>query len=88
MSMARDDPADLINNAIEALVKDRFELPAFSALNRLVRRIRIVINRRLFLSVISKCPDELKQKLEALLEKKPEEKFSLFNALKTFVLAG
>ena len=31
------DPADLLNVAIEHLIAQRFELPAFSALDRLVR---------------------------------------------------
>lgn len=35
-----DHPADLINVAIEELVKERYELPAFSTLDRLVRRTR------------------------------------------------
>lgn len=43
-----DHPADLINVAIEELVKERYELPAFSTLDRLVRRIRTATNTRLF----------------------------------------
>ena len=34
----RDHPADLINIAIEELVRQRYELPAFSTLDRLVQR--------------------------------------------------
>jgi hypothetical protein len=41
-------PADLINVAVEELVKERYELPAFSTLDRLVGHIRTVINNRLF----------------------------------------
>ncbi len=43
-----DNPADLINVAIEELIKERCELPAFSTLDRLVRRIRTLVNYRLF----------------------------------------
>ena len=43
-----DNPADLINVALETLLKERFELPAFSTLDRLVRRVRAVINQRYF----------------------------------------
>ena len=43
----RDHPADLVNVAIEELVKERYELPAFSTLDRLVLHIRAVINNRL-----------------------------------------
>ena len=44
----KDHPADLINIAIEKLVKERYELPAFSTLDRLVGHIRSVVNTRLF----------------------------------------
>ena len=47
----RDHPADLVNVAIEELVKERYELPAFSTLDRLVLHIRAVINNRLFKKV-------------------------------------
>lgn len=45
---SKDYPADLINIAIEALVKERHELPAFSTLHRLANNIRSVANTRLF----------------------------------------
>jgi len=41
-------PADLINVAVEELVKERYELPAFSTIDRLVGHIRTVVNNRLF----------------------------------------
>ncbi|WP_141106011.1 DUF4158 domain-containing protein, partial [Nodularia sp. NIES-3585] len=44
----KDHPADLINVAIEELVKERYELPAFSTLDRLIRHIRSMVNNRLF----------------------------------------
>ena len=42
------DPADLINVAIEHLVKQRFELPAFSTLDRLVGRVRHQVHQHLY----------------------------------------
>jgi hypothetical protein len=39
-----NNPADLINVAIESLVKERYELPAFSTLDRSVRHIRTLVN--------------------------------------------
>ena len=35
---ARTDPADLINAAVDALARHRFELPALNALRRLAGR--------------------------------------------------
>ncbi len=56
----RDHPADLINIAIEELVKDRYELPGFSTIDRLVLHIREVINNRLFKQVArSLSPTEI-----------------------------
>ncbi len=47
-----DNPADLINVSLEMLVKERFELPAFSTLDRLARRVRVVVNRRFWNIVV------------------------------------
>ncbi len=44
----KDHPADLINVAIEELVKERYELPAFSTIDRLAKNIRSITNTRLF----------------------------------------
>ncbi|MEB8915054.1 DUF4158 domain-containing protein, partial [Bacillus cereus] len=38
-SQVMDNPADLINVSIEELIKERYELPAFSTLDRLARRV-------------------------------------------------
>jgi Domain of unknown function (DUF4158) len=42
------DPADLINVAIERLIEQRFELPAFSTLDRLVGRVRHHVHQHLY----------------------------------------
>ena len=42
------DPADLINVAIERLIEQRFELPAFSTLDRLVGRVRHHVHEQLY----------------------------------------
>ena len=47
----KDHPADLINVAIEELVKQRYELPAFSTLDRLIGHVRSLVNNRLFARV-------------------------------------
>ena len=36
----KDNPADLINIALEELIRRRFELPAFSTLDRMADDIR------------------------------------------------
>jgi hypothetical protein len=42
------DPADLINLAVEHLIEQRFELPAFSTLDRLVMHIRHGVHQDLY----------------------------------------
>jgi hypothetical protein len=53
-----DNPADLINVAIEMLVKDRYELPGFNSLNRLVCRLRTRVNHQLFSQVIAQLDEK------------------------------
>lgn len=62
-----DNPADLINVALETLIKERYELPAFSTLDRLVRRVRTLVNHRFFVSVFHRLSVADQQRLDALL---------------------
>jgi uncharacterized protein DUF4158 len=38
-----DNPADMINAALEELIKQRYEMPAFSTLDRLTGRVRTLV---------------------------------------------
>ena len=44
----KDNPADLINVALEVLVKARYELPGYSTLDRAATTIRANVNQTLF----------------------------------------
>lgn len=63
-----DNPADLINAAIEQLIKDKIELPAFSTLDRLARRVRALVNQRLFSLVQQRLTTEEAAQLDTLLD--------------------
>ena len=63
----RDHPADLINVAIEELVRQRYELPAFSTLDRLAGHVRSIVNTRLFKRVARKLSTTDRQNLDNLL---------------------
>ena len=76
-----DDPADLINVAIEELVKERFELPAFSTLDNLARHVRHTVNSGLFARVNERLGEGGKRRLDALLEAEPAGRSDL-NVLK------
>jgi TnpA family transposase len=66
-AVVKDTPADLINVAIEELVRQRFELPAFRTLDRLASHIRAMVNRRLFRLVRGRLSDADLVGLELLL---------------------
>jgi TnpA family transposase len=79
----KDHPADLINVAIEELVKERYELPAFSTFDRLIRHVRYLVNNRLFARVgVGLSPSE-QIYLDQLLVGETEESIATLNLLKS-----
>ena len=78
----RDHPADLVNVAIEELVKERYELPAFSTLDRLVLHIRTVINNRLFRKVARSLSVKEISYLDSLLIDDPDSDSVTLNEVK------
>ena len=77
-----DNPADLINVVIEELVKERCELPGYSTLDRLARRIRILVNRQFFNNVFGRLNDMEQRRLDELLDVENPRHKSDFNYLK------
>ena len=73
-ALIQDRTADLLNVAIEEIVKERYELPAFSTLDRLTSRVRSVVNKRLFQKVVSQMSSEEMSYLDELLLSPPSEK--------------
>ena len=47
-SQTMNHPADIINAAIEELIRHHYELPTFNQLNRLVKHTRSLVNRKIF----------------------------------------
>ncbi len=81
-SYVMDHPPDLINVAIEELIKGHYELPAFSTLDRLVRRVRTLVNNQLCHTVMNRLSNQEKHKLDELLRTSQETKHSSFNYFK------
>lgn len=77
-----DQQTDLINSAIDELVRHKYELPAFSTLDRIVERVHAVEHRRVFGHVLERLSTEQAKHLDALLESEEEQKFTAFNSLK------
>lgn len=81
-AQAKDHPADLINIAIEELIKERYELPAFSTLDRLVGHVRAITNTRLFQRVSRGLTPTERTYLDGLLIPESEEAQATLNLLK------
>jgi len=78
-----DNPADLINVALEELIKQRYELPSFRELDRQVNHLRSQVNQKLFDQTIKQLSDKTIESLKALLDSHPQEKRTPFNQLKS-----
>src|SRR5207253_2638041 len=61
------DPADLINVAIEHLIQQRFELPAFQTLDRLISHVRYEVHQTLYTQITATLRETQKTRLDALI---------------------
>lgn len=77
-----DNPADLINVAIEELVRKRWELPAFSTLDRLVRRVRTLVNGHVFATIQRRVSHDECSQWDLLLQTASDRQRTPFNDLK------
>ncbi len=82
-AVVKDHPADLLNVAIEELVKERYELPAFSTLDRLVDRVRTSANTRLFGRVSAGLSQTEQAYLDRLIAKESDTASATLNLLKS-----
>jgi Domain of unknown function (DUF4158) len=81
-SRFREDLADIINVAIEELVRQRYQLPGFSTLFRGARTARATVNRGYYAQITSALDEVTKDRLAPLFERKPEERESGWEAVK------
>ena len=79
---AMDQQTDLINATIGELVRQKYELPAFSTIDRIVERVHAVEHRRVFGQVLKRLSPEQANKLDSLLQSEADQKFTAFNSLK------
>lgn len=77
-----DNPADIINAAIEELVLERYELPAFSKFKRLAYKARNTVNNTIYLQIYEQIDDNYKESLRALLTREENEFTSPWHKLK------
>ncbi|EHY87515.1 Tn3 family transposase [Saccharomonospora azurea] len=79
----KDNPADLINVALEELVRAGCELPGFSTLDRMAAAIRAETNTALYAMVAARIDLAGKARLARLLWLDPTSRRSEFDRLKT-----
>ena len=77
-----ENPADLISVAIEILVKEHCELPGFSTLERMARRIRHLVNTGIYQRVADRLSEAEQQALLRLIAREGTESFTAFNRIK------
>lgn len=81
-SRTRDDLPDIINMAIEELVRQRHELPAFSTLLRIARTARSLSNRGYQTRFCESLSNDARQRLLAVLSRPEEKSRSLWDQVK------
>ena len=82
-AQSKDNPADLINVAIEELVRARCELPGYSTLDEVVAKIRQRVNTGVYTTVFWRVDPPCKVRLTRLLKVDPVTRRSEFDGLKT-----
>src|SRR5438874_132931 len=80
--LVMDDPADLINVAIETLIKESCELPAFSTLETLASRLRKMAHGQLFQTGFTRLSEAERALLEHLIDKDAPGHYTDFNRIK------
>ncbi len=77
-----ENPADLINAAIETLLVEHCELPAFSTPDRMAGRIRRLVNRGIYQTVFARIAEAEQQALSRLLSQDGVSPFTAFDRIK------
>lgn len=77
----KDNPADLINVALEKLVKARLELPGYTTLDEMASAIRTEVNEEFFARIVARMDEVERARLLALL-RVPAGARSRFDELK------
>lgn len=78
----KDESSDLINVAIEELIRQHYELPAFSTLVRAANRIRVSVYRSFYRQIHILLSGESKNKIDALLIFEQDNIYTSWNFLK------
>lgn len=78
----RDDLVDIVNVAIEELIRQRFELPGCSTLLRIARAARRHVNGEFYKTVFSSISDDCRKSLQQLFERSPRYSKTAWDTIK------
>jgi len=81
-SKTKDNDADIINIVIDELIHQRFELPAFSTLIRLSRKVRHAIYTAYYKHIYNNINDETKKLIDNLFSNNQSDTTTGWNILK------
>ncbi len=81
-AQGKDNPADLINAALEQLVKARCELPGYTTLDAMAATVRAEVNGALFTMVAGRVDDVARARMLGLLVVDPLRRRSDFDKIK------
>ncbi len=81
-ALTKDEPLDLINLAIEELIKNCYELPAFTTLNKAAVRIRGSVNRAYYREIFNSLSREFIEKTDKIVESAEDLTYTDWNKLK------
>ena len=79
---AKEELADIINVAIEELVRQRFELPAFGTLHRAAKSARSTVNRGYHRKIAQALSSEQMTRIDSLFVVEPSDTKSTWDGLK------
>lgn len=78
----KDEPADLVNVALEELLRQRFELPAFDTLARAAYHVRATVYRQFYQQVATRLTPAEQAQLNQLFIVNPATHFTPWHTLK------
>jgi TnpA family transposase len=82
-SRVREDLADIINIAIEELLRKRYELPGFTTLLRAARSARATVNWSYYSRISQALDPQARTRIDALFEKADEAHQTSWDMVKT-----
>ena len=83
ISRVREDLADIVNFAMEELIRQKYELPAFSALLRAARTARATVNRGYYTRIANALDTDAKQRIAKLFQRLPEARQTGWDVIKS-----